>query len=122
MDTQLRVARADAHQTPEFDHNHPDALGRTAGPAYGAVDDPRPARLVSYLSLPFSVAPAEGARTSVFLASSAEVSGVFGQYFTRSRRAPVKNTFDTEANRALLWDLSSNAVDGHVATAVPRAG
>jgi retinol dehydrogenase 12 len=78
-------------------------------------------RLVSYLSLPFSVSAVEGACTSVFLASSAEVSGISGQYFTRSRRAPVNNKFDTEANRALLWDLSSNAVDAHLATAVRRA-
>jgi NAD(P)-dependent dehydrogenase (short-subunit alcohol dehydrogenase family) len=79
-------------------------------------------RIVSYLSLPFSISPFEGARTSVFLASSAEVSGISGEYFTRSRRTPVKNKFDTAENRALLWDLTSNAVEHGAAVAARRAG
>jgi NAD(P)-dependent dehydrogenase (short-subunit alcohol dehydrogenase family) len=79
-------------------------------------------RIVSYLSLPFSISPVEGARTSVFLASSAEVSGISGEYFTRSRRTPVKNKFDTAENRALLWDLTSNAVERGAAIAARRAG
>ena len=81
-------------------------------------------RLVSYLSLPFSVSPFQGARTSVYLASLPEVKGISGQYFTKSKRAPVKNKFDTAANRALLWDLSVNAlsdVESGTATAVRRA-
>jgi retinol dehydrogenase 12 len=44
-------------------------------------------RLMSYLSLPFSISPFEGARTSVYLASSPEVRGISGQYFTKSKRA-----------------------------------
>ena len=67
-------------------------------------------RLISYLSLPFSVSPSNGARTSVYLASSPEVRGISGQYFARSKRAAVKNRFDTAENRALLWSLSSKAV------------
>jgi retinol dehydrogenase 12 len=66
-------------------------------------------RLVSYLSLPFSISPFEGARTSVYLASSPEVKGISGQYFANSKRAAVKNKFDTPENRALLWDLSLKA-------------
>jgi NAD(P)-dependent dehydrogenase (short-subunit alcohol dehydrogenase family) len=66
-------------------------------------------RLVSYLSLPFSISPVEGARTSVYLASSPEVKGITGQYFTKSKRADVKTRFDTAENRTLLWDLSMNA-------------
>jgi len=76
-------------------------------------------RLVSYLSLPLSISPVAGARTSVFLASSPEVSGVSGQYFTRSKIAHVKNRFDTAENRRLLWELSSNAV-GHGAVRTAR--
>ena len=78
-------------------------------------------RLVSYLSLPFSISPVTGARTSVYLASSPEVKGISGQYFTKSRRAVVKNKFDTVENRALLWDLSLNAAGGGAATAARRA-
>ena len=78
-------------------------------------------RLVSYLSLPFSISPVTGARTSVYLASSPEVKGISGQYFAKSTRAPVTNKFDTVENRALLWDLSLNAAGEGAATAARRA-
>jgi NAD(P)-dependent dehydrogenase (short-subunit alcohol dehydrogenase family) len=78
-------------------------------------------RLVSYLSLPFSISPFEGARTSVFLASSPEVSGISGKYFTGSKRAAVKNKFDTADNWALLWDLSAKSVAERAALAARRA-
>ena len=81
-------------------------------------------RLVSYLSLPFSISPVNGARTSVYLASSPEVKGISGQYFAKSKKAAVKNKFDTAENRALLWDLSLNALNGAqegAATAARRA-
>jgi retinol dehydrogenase-12 len=69
-------------------------------------------RVVSYLSLPFSISPEEGARTSVYLATSPEVSKVSGRYFTRSKEAPTRNRFDTPANRALLWNSSVALVNG----------
>jgi retinol dehydrogenase 12 len=77
-------------------------------------------RLVSYLSLPLSISPAEGARTSVFLASSPAVTGISGRYFTKSKSTPVKNKFDTAENRALLWELSLKAVRDEAAPAVRR--
>jgi retinol dehydrogenase-12 len=67
-------------------------------------------RILSYLSLPFSISPEHGARTSVYLASSPDVVGVSGGYFTRCRRAEAKNRFDTEENRELLWNLSLESV------------
>ena len=79
-------------------------------------------RLVSYLSLPFSISPVRGARTSVYLASSPEVRGISGQYFARSKMAAVRNRFDTAENRALLWDLSVHAAEEGGATAARRAG
>ena len=69
-------------------------------------------RVVAMLSLPFSVSPREGARTSVHLATSPEVRGVSGRYFTRSKPARTSNRFDTAENRALLWKLSQEAVGG----------
>ena len=81
-------------------------------------------RLVSYLSLPFSISPVTGARTSVYLASSPEVKCISGQYFAKSKTAPVTNKFDTVENRALLWDLSLNALNAgkeSAATAARRA-
>jgi retinol dehydrogenase 12 len=78
-------------------------------------------RLVSYLSLPFSVSPFKGAQTSVYLASSRELKGISGQYFVKSKRATVKNKFDTADNRVLLWDLSVKAAEESAATALRRA-
>jgi retinol dehydrogenase 12 len=63
-------------------------------------------RALSYLSLPFSISTEVGARTSIHLASSPDVSGVSGEYFTRSKRTDARNRFDTPENRALLWELS----------------
>ena len=78
-------------------------------------------RLLSYLSLPLSISPSQAARTSVFLATSPEVKGISGQYFTKSKSTPVKNKFDTPENQAILWELSLNAVEDKAARAVRQA-
>jgi retinol dehydrogenase-12 len=49
--------------------------------------------------------PEKGARTSVYLASSAEVRGETGKYFQKSREAnPPEGSLD-ESNARRLWDL-----------------
>ena len=58
--------------------------------------------------------PERAARTSIYLATSPEVNGVSGQYFTDSKKTEAKNKFGTEENRAWLWELSLQAV--HIAT------
>ncbi len=63
-------------------------------------------RVVSYLSLPFSISVQQGARTSVFLATSPDVNNVSGRYFAKAKQALTKNAFDTPENRELLWNLS----------------
>jgi len=63
-------------------------------------------RVMSYLSLPFSISPERGARTSVYLASSPELRDVSGAYFTQAGRTELRNRFDSEENRAALWELS----------------
>jgi NAD(P)-dependent dehydrogenase (short-subunit alcohol dehydrogenase family) len=68
-------------------------------------------RFASYLSLPFSISPRKGARTSVYLATSTDVRRVSGHYFRNSKKTATKNRFDTEENRALLWDLSMKALN-----------
>jgi NAD(P)-dependent dehydrogenase (short-subunit alcohol dehydrogenase family) len=67
-------------------------------------------RVVSFLALPFSTSPENAARTSVYLATSPDVRGTSGGYFASSKKIATKNAFDTEENRALLWDLSVKAV------------
>jgi NAD(P)-dependent dehydrogenase (short-subunit alcohol dehydrogenase family) len=78
-------------------------------------------RVVSLLSLPFSLSAENGARASVHLATAPELAAVTGQYFAGSKPSAAANRFDTEANRALLWDKSLEALeDGAAATR--RAG
>jgi retinol dehydrogenase 12 len=68
-------------------------------------------RIISLLSMPLSISADKGAETSVHLATAPELRAVTGRYFTGSKPAVVKNAFDTEGNRALLWDLSVRAVE-----------
>ena len=63
-------------------------------------------RVMSYLSLPFSISPQQGASTSVYLASSRDVDGVSGRYFTRCKSVEVKSKFNTGENRDSLWNIS----------------
>jgi len=63
-------------------------------------------KVMSYMSLPFSISPEKGAETSVYLATADDLKGVSGQYFTRSKQAPVHTAFDTPANRERLWENS----------------
>lgn len=53
-----------------------------------------------------SVTPGEGARTSVYLASSPEVEGVSGKYFEKGKAVPSgKESYD-EAVARRLWEVS----------------
>jgi retinol dehydrogenase-12 len=53
-----------------------------------------------------AISPEEGAKTSIYLASSPEVEGVSGKYFVKSKEAtPSRAAQDDEAARR-LWDLS----------------
>ena len=54
--------------------------------------------------------PAQGAATSIYLASSPEVEGVTGQYFAnRKPRTSNKASYDTTA-AARLWQVSAGLV------------
>lgn len=53
-----------------------------------------------------TISPQRGARTSIYLASSAEVEGVSGKYFVRRRpQRSSSASYDEQAARR-LWDLS----------------
>jgi retinol dehydrogenase 12 len=57
-----------------------------------------------------AITPEEGARTTVYLASSPEVEGVSGGYFAKSKPAnPTAAARDDEAARR-LWTLSESMV------------
>jgi NAD(P)-dependent dehydrogenase (short-subunit alcohol dehydrogenase family) len=63
-------------------------------------------RAISYLALPFSVAPQKGAATSVYLASSDEVRAISGKYFSRCKPTAVRDKVASARDAESLWDTS----------------
>jgi NAD(P)-dependent dehydrogenase (short-subunit alcohol dehydrogenase family) len=71
--------------------------------------------LADYMGVPFAgpalartfgATPEEGARTSIYLASSPEVEGITGRYFVNSRpRDSSRQSYD-EASARRLWEVS----------------
>jgi len=62
------------------------------------------------ISAPFFLTPEKGARTSIFLASSPEVSGVSGKYFVKCKpHLPSKAARDDQAAKR-LWQISEELV------------
>lgn len=66
-------------------------------------------RVISYAALPFSRSPDKGAGTSLHLADSPDAAQISGQYFANATVQKVKNTYNTQENRELLWALSMGA-------------
>jgi retinol dehydrogenase 12 len=67
-------------------------------------------KLIALLATPVAVSPERGAATSVYLATSSDVAALSGRYFADGKPKPVKSKFNTEKNRALLWDTSLDAL------------
>jgi NAD(P)-dependent dehydrogenase (short-subunit alcohol dehydrogenase family) len=91
---------------------HPGVIGSGFAQTYGGA-----MALLVKIAKPFLLTPEEGARTSVYLASSPEVEGVTGKYFARCK--PVKSnalSYDEAAQRK-LWALSEQLVGGRAIAA-----
>jgi retinol dehydrogenase 14 len=77
---------------------------------FGAEDTARGWGPLIALMRPFMKRPDQGARTSVFLASSPEVEGQTGRYFADSApRESHRASYDT-ATTARLWRVSADFV------------
>jgi NAD(P)-dependent dehydrogenase (short-subunit alcohol dehydrogenase family) len=57
-----------------------------------------------------AISPEEGARTSVYLASSPDVAGVTGGYYVKCRPAPVSKIAQDDIAARRLWDASEALV------------
>jgi retinol dehydrogenase-12 len=67
-------------------------------------------RLGTTVAAPFFLSAAQGARTSIYLASSAEVEGVTGKYFDKCKAVtPRRAALNAEVARR-LWDVSAKLV------------
>jgi len=77
---------------------------------FGAEDQAWFFTVISRIVRPFLRTPAQGAQTSIYLASSPDVAGVTGQFFAdRKPRAANKVAYDTDL-AARLWQISADLV------------
>ena len=84
--------------------------------SFGAEDPARVQRLFVPFMRPFMKTPAQGAATSIHLASAPDLEQVTGRFFANSKpKRSSKRSYD-EAAAARLWQVSADLV--HVA--VPR--
>jgi NAD(P)-dependent dehydrogenase (short-subunit alcohol dehydrogenase family) len=84
---------------------HPGVIASGFGQTYGSA-----VSVLVKLARPFLLSTEEGARTSVYLASSPEVAGVTGKYFSKCK--PVKSnavSYDVQSQQK-LWSLSEQLV------------
>jgi NAD(P)-dependent dehydrogenase (short-subunit alcohol dehydrogenase family) len=91
---------------------HPGVIGSNFAQTYGGAMS-----ILVKIAKPFLLTPEEGARTSVYLASSPEVEGLTGKYFARCK--PIKSnaaSYDEAAQRK-LWALSEQLVPGRAIAA-----
>ncbi len=66
-----------------------------------------------------AIGPEEGAKTSLYLASSPEVEGVTGQYFVKSRPARSSPQSHDRAAAERLWRVSEELTSQAATVAVP---
>jgi retinol dehydrogenase 14 len=77
---------------------------------FGAEDQAWLFTLVSRVVLPLLKTPAQGARTSIYLASSPDVDGVTGKFFANCKpRTANRVAYDTRL-AARLWQVSADLV------------
>jgi retinol dehydrogenase-14 len=85
---------------------HPGVVSR----GFGAEDPSRIFKLIVPFYRPFMKTPAQGAETSIYLASSPKVEGVTGMYFANSRTLPSNKAAYDEAAAARLWQVDASLV------------
>jgi NAD(P)-dependent dehydrogenase (short-subunit alcohol dehydrogenase family) len=84
---------------------HPGVVASGFGRTYSG-----PMALLYAIGGPFMLTPEQGARTSIYLASSPEVEGVSGKYFARSRQVSSSTASRDEAAGRKLWAISEGLV------------
>ncbi len=62
--------------------------------------------LIGLVMRRFSIPPEKGAKTMIYLASSLEVEGVTGKYFTKCRAVPSDPASYDQAAARQLWEIS----------------
>ncbi len=84
---------------------HPGVIASNFGANLGSV-----LRFGWKIASPFMLTPEQGAQTTLFLATSPEVEGVTGKYFSASKeKKSSPRSYDAET-RARLWQVTSELV------------
>jgi NAD(P)-dependent dehydrogenase (short-subunit alcohol dehydrogenase family) len=65
---------------------------------------------IKYLGGPFAISPARGARTTTYAASSPEVAGVTGGYFSKCKPARISAVAQDDDAARRLWEVSEALV------------
>jgi len=84
---------------------HPGAVATSLGKNNGRLG-----RIVLPLLKPFFLSPEQGAKTSIYLASSPEVANRSGGYYVKCRAVPSSPASRDEALARGLWDASERLV------------
>ena len=84
---------------------HPGVIASGFGQTYGGAMS-----LLVKIGRPFLLTPEQGARTSIYLASSPEVEGVTGKYFSKSRPVRSNGLSYCQPAQEKLWALSEEMV------------
>ena len=83
---------------------------------FGAEDQAWFFTIISRVVRPFLKTPAQGAQTSIYLASSPDMGGVNGQFFANGKpKVANKVAYDADMTRR-LWQVSADLVGMTVAT------
>jgi NAD(P)-dependent dehydrogenase (short-subunit alcohol dehydrogenase family) len=82
---------------------HPGVVATNIFTAFGG----RTGKVFTVLLRPFMLSPANGAKTSIYLASSPEVANVTGKFFDKCREVPPTAAAQDAAAAKRLWDISA---------------
>jgi retinol dehydrogenase 14 len=77
---------------------------------FGAEDQAWFFSVISHVVRPFLKTPAQGARSSIYLASSPDIDGVTGQFFVNSMPKTANQVAYDADMTARLWDVSARLV------------
>jgi NAD(P)-dependent dehydrogenase (short-subunit alcohol dehydrogenase family) len=86
---------------------HPGGVATNFGGEAGGLFS-----MILRLGRPFLLTAEQGARTSIYLASSPEAEGVSGRYFVNSRPARSSAEANDAAVQRRLWEVSERMVGG----------
>ena len=67
--------------------------------------------LVMPLLRPFALSPAQGAQTSIYVATAPELEGITGGYWVKSAPATPSVSAQDDAAARRLWEVSEQLVD-----------